>query len=742
MKTSNNGRQVGGVFLSPDWIENPRLARPYIKQIADMGYASMIMFVRHQKRTVLDRRVHDAVKAMVPYGHQCGLKMLLDTDHCWWGPSFVETHPETALWAIRSVETTVQDGRFEMRVPFPRMPGQIVFEEISAVFVPAKEGYRFIPGTGIQSTNQHYLSPGAGFILKGQLPRSYSGKAVFYVAVRTYGVVDVAHPRYLKGQEELLNAYADIPLDGFTWDEPGKGLGDLSYFKAGAGVVSLFKKQNGYELRPNLIYLDRLDGTSKAAKVRCDYYGTLVAMNYVAQKRHNDHARRKFKPDLMFGTHQTWSGFPTDLVAGCIDYFKLGKVLTAAWTDGGWDGTETKYPVHNFMLAEGIKKELGMRDAYYNDWGLSLPGVGNMQFANRLKMLFHVNWFNHCVCDYSEGLINFSQEPVRSAAERDTRNLDRFDRMVSDAFAPHTDVAYLYSWETLAATPKWMTRLFYTFIANTSLHLTDQALYSAMMSGASILKAKIGNRCFTANGFTYRALLMPYINVIQEAVYRKAMQISEAGVPVIVIGPPPEFTAEGKSIAADFARRVGFKPFPLAQYASVLAEQTALPGINEWEPSWVDATYPVETTTAQKTYDQEDHLLYAKAAGRPLYYMPVPDPREELTTLLSTMVTPLVETYAEDAYYRFFPHRQDGGQMVVLAVAKAHVASFGLAPDKYGGSLRPPIRPHRLKALFRFSGGDLALKGGAWCAVRMNRNRVDEVIGDCPDVRWNGRRVS
>ena len=80
--------------------------------------------------------------------------------------------------------------------------------------------------------------------------------------------------------------------------------------------------------------------------------------------------------------------------------------------------------------------------------------------------------------------------------------------------------------------------------------------------------------------------------------------------------------------------------------------------------------------------------------------------------------------------------------MVVVAVAKAHVASFGLAPDKYGSSLRPPIRPHCLKALFRLPGGELTLKGGTWCAVRLDKDEVAQVIGDCPEVRWNGKNRS
>ena len=169
-----------------------------------------------------------------------------------------------------------------------------------------------------------------------------------------------------------------------------------------------------------------------------------------------------------------------------------------------------------------------------------------------------------------------------------------------------------------------------------------------------------------------------------------------------------------------------------------MAEQTDLPAINEWEPSWIDAAYPVETTTAQKSYDQEGHLLYVKSAGMPLYYMPVPDPREELTNLIAGLTTPIVETYAEDSYYRFFPHLQDKNQMVVVAVAKGNAASFGLTPDKYGFGLRPPVRPHQLKALFRLAGGELTMKGGTWCAVHINRNQVKATIGDCPDVRWNG----
>jgi len=554
-------------------------------------------------------------------------------------------------------------------------------------------------------------------------------------------VVDEAHPLYLKAQEELLDAYADVPLDGFGWDEPGKGLGDLSCFKAGAGFLVLFKKLNGYELRPELIYLNHLDGTPKAVKVRCDYYRALSEMNFIAQDEHNRYAKKIYGGQLIFGTHQTFSGIPVDLVSGVMDYFHLGKVLTAAWTDGGWDNVELKYPAFHFMLAEGIKKELGLRDAYYNDWAHNLPAIENMRLANRFKMLFHINWFNHCFSDFSENLVNFRHEPLKSFAKQNVADLDRFDELVKADFIPHSDVAFLYAWEGIAASPKWMTRLFYTACVNTSLHLVDSGIFAGIMSGAGILKAKIGKGYFSVGALKYKVLLIPFANVITKPLYEKVMQISEAGIPVIFFGPPPEFIAEsGEDIAGDFAKRVGMKPFTFKQYEAAYAERNPLPDLHEWEPSWVDFSYPVSVTKGEKAEDREGKLLYVKAASQPLYYMPLPDPREDLTNLLASLLEPPVEAFAEGSYYRFYLNPKQSDSIVIVTVAKAHVASFAMVPDVYGSHLRPPVKQNPLKALFRLDQGELSLAGGSWCAARLDKGRIVEAIGDCPDIRWKGEK--
>jgi len=118
-----------------------------------------------------------------------------------------------------------------------------------------------------------------------------------------------------------------------------------------------------------------------------------------------------------------------------------------------------------------------------------------------------------------------------------------------------------------------MARLFYTALANTSLHLVDSGLFAGMMSGVSILKAKIGKGYFSVGSSRYKVLVIPFANAILGSIYKKVMQITEANIPVIFFGSPPEFIAEnGRNITVDSAQRIGMRPFTLQEYANAYAE--------------------------------------------------------------------------------------------------------------------------------------------------------------------------
>ncbi len=730
-------KQVAGFIVSPDWVENPVLSEKYIKEMSEHGYYAAVLFVRHQKRSVINERVRDAIREIVDLCHRYSLKVILDTDPTFWSPDFVEAHPEAALHIIKGIDVRAIDGSFEFRAPLPILQEMTpyIFNDVVAVFREGGESYEQVQKKDI---SYEWMNIFQGVLIKGSIRGGYSGSLVFYVGFKTFALADLSHPLYLEGQKKLLDMYKGIPLDGFGWDEPGK-YSAQGYFKSGEFFPEFFHRTNGYELYSHLIYLDHCDNTQDAVRVRCDYYRTLSEMNFIAQKEHNEYARSLFGKNLIFGTHQTWSGIPADLAGGVMDYFKLGRVLTASWTDGSWDCSQFKYQSYFFILAESIKKELNFRDAYYNDWGTIFPPVENMRLANRFKMLFHINWFNIFFSDSSESLFNYRIEPLKSYAKEDVKDLDTFDNFIGNSFYPHTDVAILYSWETIAAAPKWLARLYYMMFANLSLNLVDSGLFGVQMSCDALASAKIEKGYFTAGRYRYRILIVPYGYVLPRAVYLKIKDLLESCIPVIFLGPPPEFESEsGKVILYDFAGYAGFKPFSFLDYQQLYATRKGLPSPYEWEPSWSDFSYPVSASDAEVFMDREGRVLYLKSPDKPLYYMPQADPREDAVNLIKKVLPADIEVFSDGTYYRLY-YSEEKESFIVVAVAKGHIPGFDLTPASYGSGLRAPVKEHQIKILFRFKNGELVITGGNWCAVKISNNRIVDKIGNCPEVIWRKR---
>ena len=735
-------KQVAGTILSPDWIANPKKADSYIRQMAEHGYTMVDLFVRHMHYSVLDKAVHDAVGHIVKSVHHHGMCCILDTDHEFWGKTVAEKYPESALQVIVGVEVQVYDGRFDFPAYYPNLHyGQAIFGELSTVYVPDKTGFASVSLDKLSFDWQNIYCPRFGFQIKGAFVNGYSGPAIFYIVCRCFAQADVAHHRYLEAQKSMLDSYKDIPLDGFGWDEPAKGMSDMSCFKAGKGFLSLFKRIKKYDLKSKLIYLDHLDDTAEAIQVRTDYYQVLNDMNYRAQKAHNEYAEKIYGRKLYFGTHQTWSGLPADMAGGTIDYFQHGKVLSAAWTDGSWE-VDLKYPSFHFLLADGIRNELGLEDAYYNDWGMTIPVIEDMRFANRFKMLYHVNWFNIFFSDFSESLINWRLEPARSVAKAEVQALDQFNELL-EGLPAHSDVGWLYLWEGMAAAPKWLSRIWYTSSGNTAHHLADAGLFGSMIGPESLRKAHIENGQVVCGSQRFKTLIVPYAYAMAEDVFRKLLDIAKQQIPVVFYGPPPSFTLDGKSIRKTFAELVGIKPFTLADYQQAYSAKSPLPDLNEWEPEAIDFLYPVSVTDGMAERNSEGEILHVRGKDVPLYFMTGADPREDISHLLFDLVGTPVDAYADHTYCRVFMDSKQSGRKVVLTAAHGRIADAPLVPSRLvslGGLIRR--KKLQLKALVRLDGGELIVSGGTWCAVALEKGRVTGLAGDAPQVLWNGENIN
>jgi hypothetical protein len=741
MATENiTNKQMAGGYLSPDWAVNPDEAEPYLKQAAEAGFLGYILFVRHMKQSITEPRVVKAVARITEIAHRHGLKLLLDTETTWWAANLVEAHPEAALWRICPMQAKARKGHVRVGLEKPKKSQITRYEEVSAVYIQSEGEWKRVPADGFTADWQGNMLDaldGHGLTIEVKLSEAYTGPIRLYISISQKDWIDFAHPAYHEMMKSILDSYAHIPLDGVTWDEPGKGHDSLKAFAAGEGLLKLFEDTHGYDLREKLIYLDLYDGTAEAVRVRTDYFQALSDMHYNGQKFHNDYAKKLWGDDIILGTHQTYSGLPLDLGCGVMDHFRLGEVLSAAWTDGGIS-FERKIHIFPLMLADSIKKELKLRDAYYNDWFLQ-PWMEQILWFNRLKTLWHINTFAHVYSEPLEYHVNMRWPEFSKPFEADIKLQDSVDTFIGEQYSD-TDIAIWYGWEGYAALPKWGARAVYTFFMNTSLLLTDTGLFGDYVSNKGLAGATVEDGRMIINDQPYKVVIIPYAHALPEEIYTKLIDAAKQGVKVVFVGPPPEFSLknriEGKATAAtalDFCKTIGVEDVTFADFEDVINERDVVIDSDSCEPTHLEILCPVELTTATAMRDVLGAITVVKAADSDLYWLPSLDPRDDLSNLIAPWCEGKVEVFSRNAYHRTFSSDKAADDFVLVLAPREGMPGWGIIPEALvnrRASLRPPNKPLIMDALVKLGDKQWRVTGGAWCALRIQNGEIVESLAD------------
>ncbi len=724
---SSKQKQIAGGFLSVKWVHHPDLCRPYLERAAKAGYRCWFCVVRHMKLNLTDEAVRTAIARVVDIAHELGLKFLLDTDPTHFAEDVVSRDPSAALWVITPVTADVYNGRFEVFVPAARGARQGDVVEVTGAFaLGGKKGFTDLKAK-LEVEWEHILRPLPGYRMVGRLPEDFRGRVKLYVTVSDNSKIDHCSRAYYAFQAELLELFRGVPLDGITWDEPGKGHGDMTRFRAGAEFFRLFRKTNGYDLREKVIYLDEFDDTPEAAKVRCDYYRTLQDMHVDVQRVNFTQAKEIFGDQIVLGTHPTWSGLPCDLAAGVFDHFRMSHILTEAWSDGGFN-YERKMHLMPFVLADSIKKGFGRRNSYFNDWATQ-SNHSYYRLMNRLKTLYHINTFSHVYSDFTEELAGMNLEPFRTFADNDVSLMDRVDAMIGERTS-EAPFAIWYGWEGYAAMNKAFARAVYTFFENSSLMFNDASVWADYVSSELLAEGKMENGKLRTAGGLYTALVMPYARVLPAGLWAKLLAFNKKGLKLVFVGPEPAFAADGAGI--DFAAAAGFRSFGPASYLQAAAARrfTVAPGA--WEPAFLDVTPEVEIFN-KKSERIVNHFgeLLALHSGGGLYWMPGMDPREDLTGLLRPWNTSPLQTIG-NCSARLFGTASDA---VVVLAPREGVPGWGLAPACMEdlGTLQPEAKIQPFTAILRLAGKTFEVSGCEWAVLKIKDGKVRGVISEGKD---------
>lgn len=708
--------QIAGGFLSLKWIHNPELAEPYIKRASEVGYKAWMCAVRHMILNVFDDRVINSVARLAEFTHKYGMKFILDTDPTHWAETMTARDLDSALWVIIPKRVEVNNGKFEVFIEGPKNSKQSDLVELSGAYELCNGSFRdVLPELKIDW--QHTVVGVHGFQVRGKLPSDFNGIIKLYITTSDISRIDHGSELLLSMQCELLNKYRDIKIDGVSWDEPGKGHSSLTSFRSGKDYLTRFKRTNGYELKDKLIYLDEFDDTPEATKLRCDYYRTLSDMHYHVQFEHNRIAKKLWGDDIILGTHHTWAGLPADLGAGVFDHFRLGELLSEAWTDGGFD-LERKISLFPFMLADSIKKGLNKPNAYYNDW-CRRDDPGKYRLMNRMKTLYHINTFTNVYTDFNENMLGMKLDPIKKCTEPDVNMLDSLNNFLGDKRG-ESQFAIWYGWEGYVAMPKKFTRALYTFFQNTSLFLTDASLFADYVSTDLLNAAELKDGLLCTPGGSYQALILPYARVLPDELWEKLLAWSVQGIKIMFIGPEPVMTSSGKKI--DFGKAVGFKSYGLKSYDKFMLEIQP----NIYEPAFIDAVPEVQVLDERGTSricDRFDRLTALKNEQN-IYWMPGLDPREDMISILDSWYTGQIEVYG-NCIYRIFK-KDDENDFVMILSPRQGTPGWGVVPTckEKSGEPRPQIKLRPFDGIIEISGKLFKFKNCEWAALHFKNSEL------------------
>jgi hypothetical protein len=681
--------------------------------------------------TVTHEHVRRAVTRTAENCHNLGLKFALDMDWAHWVDEYVELYPEMAQWTAVRGAAPCFDGRFELNLPYPSLPG-VQVAEITAAYGVAADGERValdVAALGIarRSYNSQYALPsfdddhaydyhrpglGAHYTLglTGAVEPRFQA-VILYVSFLNRALADVAHPLYLQVQRDLLQSYADAGLDGVGWDEPGKG-GSFAGWKCGAGFFDFFRQRHGYELRPRLIDLD--DGDSETAtRTRRDYHDALNEMNAQAQQAFNEQAQALFGPDCFRGTHHTYCGLGVDIRCGCVDYFRLGRSLSFAFTDTGWEqGTFGETFLH-FALAEGLRKELGKPAAYCNDWSRT-PRVKWYDYFTRVKALYGVEWFAIFIGNgYNERHALFPDDPYWKDVARNATGLNRLAAWLGEGAEPVADTAVWFGWESLTMLSNrhsYLLRLFQGSLNNLAQAALDSGRFFDFVSDRALGAARIENGALVINGRPYKRLVMPHAVIPRPEVWVAVECAVKAGVPVVFYGAPPWKTADGQDLTRAFADLTGVAPVPFADYLRWYESRKPVPKTSEWEPVRVDFSYPVQPlgrTTLRRDAEGEALAVGDPAAG-PSWLVGVdPWTRADLAPYLGEPPRDGLDLrHHGRAHLRVLRTPQTGGHAILLAAGMDET----------------------LNDTITLGGETVTLNQGTWAALRVFGGKLEPIV--------------
>ncbi|MBA3683912.1 MAG: hypothetical protein H0W72_01525 [Planctomycetes bacterium] len=691
MTIRNHDQSFGYWLNEPAILDHQRIARA-MADLGASGYGIVRVIVRQTSFPHRSREVIAAVASAVAAAHLHGMRLVLDCEpHVLVGREMGRAFPQAIGQRLFRAAGPVRAGAFRVDFQLPTMDG-LIFDHIAAAAID--DGVlRAIPvpdhqlvwettmaADGIADERQDYIA-GRPFAMRrhvrisGDATSIADGTLILYACFREHALVDFAAPEARQWYRDLIDDYADIPLDGLCWDEPAIA-GDWQSYRYGQAFARRFAELNGYRLQDRLHLLDAPGLSPATARVRLDYYRTLNETLAEAQADCIAAARACFGNHILLGNHHTWMGEGgiNDYRAGAVDYFRLNDPMDAGYTDCcWWDPASVAY---SYALGTSLGRLTPSGEAEVNTWHWK-PTNRSTAWNARLMSLMRITWFNIWYGDDAD-TCRFPSHYTWPTAVACMRRHQGYQRFLGDA-RPVVEIAVLHDWAGVCATNLvHAANLHKAFCLNLALRAQNANLAFDFIDARLLGSGTIVDGALRTDLGTYRLLIIPGAAVIDRASWHRIQTFAAAGGHVVFSGPPPTLDADGGDLTGTFAALLGIAPIHADAYDAWF--RMACPQLPTARPERFDLAFPMAVDPERILRSPEGDACGARSPGGQVIWFSGYEPSEAVLRHARRQIPASVRCHSATVLYREY---RDQDRTLLMLIAKEDEELSGLV-DAFG----------------------------------------------------------
>lgn len=386
---------------------------------------------------------------------------------------------------------------------------------------------------------------------------------VFLLMRHKYGYanLDLGHKKVRQYVDDLLSRFASPDIRGFMWDEPHFG---FAFFPENGRAIcerlyGVFRKRFGYDLRDRLIDLWHNVRGRNAALTRF-HFAELMEEELAGLEKYFRAAtekrlgKRGQRP--IIGMHRTMhEELSDDFYIGCVDYFRHNRHTSDGFTDSVFERDDSM--LNMLHLARSLAAASDGKDAYNNSWGFR-PREKHHAFYLSLMGAMNVRWIGHTYHASKKFGPGYPDHPLWATLGGHLKT-HRAALDFLDGAAPAADTAVLYNWRALATYPDN-----YLHVHRRDMMLLSKSLTFANVQFQFIGCEILGRAAVSKNGIkttvgNFRRLIVGWPDMMTPAAFDNLERAASAGLEIVVYGPPPGCTSDGKDAATRFAALAGIK---------------------------------------------------------------------------------------------------------------------------------------------------------------------------------------